>query len=105
HRRIETPISVDTWRAEVARQAYEVGAVMGNDISGFGDPDYLSVSAAAGAAVVATHIRLTPRVRNPEPHYDDVVKEVCGFLVERARGAEAAGIPSDSIVLDAGLER
>jgi dihydropteroate synthase len=102
--RFDRPISVDTWRASVAAAAYEVGAVMGNDISGFGDADYLAVAAKHDAAVVATHIRLQPRVPDPEPHYDDVVVEVRDFLVERARRAEAAGIPSDRIVIDAGLD-
>ena len=106
HARIDVPLSVDTWRAEVARQAYAAGAVVGNDISGFADPDYLDVSAAAGATVVATHIRLAPRVRDPEPEYpdDDVVTAVSDFLVERAHRAEAAGIPAERIVLDAGLD-
>ncbi|HEX4865521.1 MAG TPA: dihydropteroate synthase, partial [Acidimicrobiales bacterium] len=58
HKRFDVPLSVDTWRASVAAESYRAGAVMGNDISGFGDPDYLPVAAAAGAAVVATHIRL-----------------------------------------------
>ena len=102
--RFDLPISVDTWRASVAAAAYEVGAVMGNDISGFGDPDYLAVAAKHDATVVATHIRLQPRVADPEPHYDDVVAEVRDFLVDRARRAEAAGIPSDRIVIDAGLD-
>src|SRR4051812_31616686 len=104
HARIDVPLSVDTWRAEVARQAYAAGAVVGNDISGFGDPEYLPVSAGAGATVVATHIRLQPRVRDPEPHYDDVVKAVCEFLLERAERAEEAGIPPERIVLDGGLD-
>ena len=104
HTRIDVPLSVDTWRAEVARQAYAVGAVVGNDISGFADPDYLDVSAAAQATVVATHIRRAPRVPDPEPQYDDVVATVCDFLLDRARRAEHAGIPSDRIVLDAGLD-
>ena len=106
HARIDVPLSVDTWRAEVARQAYAAGAVVGNDISGFADPDYLRVSAEAGATVVATHIRLKPRVRDPEPEYPngDVVTAVSDFLLDRARRAEAAGIPADRIVLDAGLD-
>jgi dihydropteroate synthase len=81
HARIDVPLSIDTWRAEVARQAYAVGAVVGNDISGFGDPD-------------------------PEPRYDndDVVTAVCDFLVDRARRAADAGIPPERIVLDAGLD-
>ncbi|HVC70275.1 MAG TPA: dihydropteroate synthase [Acidimicrobiales bacterium] len=104
HARIDIPISVDTWRASVARAAYRAGAVMGNDISGFADPDYLPAAAEAGAAVVATHIRLAPRVRDPEPVYDDVLDAVRTFLVERAARATAAGISPDRIVLDAGLD-
>lgn len=106
HDRIDVPLSIDTWRAEVARQAYEAGAVVGNDISGFADPQYLDVAAKADATVVATHIRLAPRVRDPEPHYpnDDVVTAVAEFLVDRARRAEAAGILPSRIVLDAGLD-
>src|SRR5947209_8525551 len=102
--RFDVPISVDTWRAEVARGAYAAGAEIGNDISGFADPDYLRVSAKAGATVVATHIRLQPRVPDPEPHYSDVVAAVCEFLAERAGRAESAGIPAERIVVDAGLD-
>ena len=104
HQRFDVPISVDTWRASVAGAAYRVGAVMGNDISGFADPAYLSVAAEAGAAVVATHIRLAPRVADPSPRYDDVVAEVAAFLCSRAQRAAAAGIAPDKIVLDAGLD-
>jgi dihydropteroate synthase len=102
--RFDVPVSVDTWRATVAEAAFAAGACVGNDISGFADPDYLSVAAKAGATVVATHIRLAPRVPDPEPHYDDVVAAVCDFLVARARAAEDLGITPDRIVLDAGLD-
>jgi len=102
--RLDIPLSVDTWRASVAKQAYEVGAVVGNDISGFADPDYLPAAAAAGATVVATHIRLGPRIPDPAPFYEDVVHEVSSFLIERADRARAAGLTSDRIVLDAGLD-
>lgn len=104
HARFDLPISVDTWRASVAAEAYARGAVVGNDISGFADPDYLAAASAAGATVVATHIRLAPRVPDPEPHYDDVVVAVGEFLIDRARRAEAAGIPAERIILDAGLD-
>ena len=106
HARFDLPLSVDTWRASVAKAAFDAGAVLGNDISGFADPDYLPVAAAAGATVVATHIRLGPRIPDPEPEYDggDVVGAVCDFLVHRAQSAEAAGIPPERIVLDAGLD-
>jgi dihydropteroate synthase len=102
--RFDVPLSVDTWRAVVAEAAYAAGAVVGNDISGFADPSYLDVAAAAGASVVATHIRLAPRVPDPEPAYTDVVGEVCEFLSERARWAEAKGIGSERVVVDAGLD-
>lgn len=102
--RFDVPLSVDTWRATVAAEAYRAGAVIGNDISGFADPGYLPAAAAAGATVIATHIRLQPRVADPDPHYDDVVGDVADFLVERAGWAEAAGIPPDRIVIDAGLD-
>src|ERR1700731_4081558 len=55
--RFDVPVSVDTWRANVAAASFAVGACMGNDISGFADPQYLNVAAAAKASVVATHIR------------------------------------------------
>jgi dihydropteroate synthase len=103
-RRFDVPISVDTWRASVAAAAYGVGAVIGNDISGFADPGYLDAAARAGAAVVATHIRLAPRVADPDPHYDDVVAEVAGFLTDRAERALAAGIAPERVVVDAGLD-
>jgi dihydropteroate synthase len=105
HARFDLPLSVDTWRAEVARQAFAAGAVVGNDISGFADAAYLGVAAEAGASVVATHIRLRPRVADPEPEYPEgVVPSVRDFLVERARRAEAAGIPPERVIVDAGLD-
>jgi dihydropteroate synthase len=104
HERFDVPISVDTWRASVLDAACAAGAVVGNDISGFADPDYLSVAAAHQATVVATHIRLRPRVADPDPHYDDLVGEVTAFLLERARRAEVAGLAPEQIVLDAGLD-
>jgi dihydropteroate synthase len=102
--RFDLPLSVDTWRASVARACFEAGAVVGNDISGFADPAYLPTCAEFGASVVATHIRLAPRVPDPEPVYDDVVVEVCDFLAERARRAEEAGIAPERIMVDAGLD-
>jgi dihydropteroate synthase len=102
--RFDAPVSVDTWRASVARASYAEGALMGNDISGFADPDYLAAAAEYGAAVVATHIRLAPRVADPDPQYGDLVVDVSDFLVERAERAEAAGVPAERIVLDAGLD-
>ncbi|MCG9476986.1 MAG: dihydropteroate synthase [Actinomycetia bacterium] len=102
--RFDLPLSVDTWRASVAKSCFEAGACIGNDISGFADPDYLNVCSAAGASVVATHIRLAPRVPDPDPQYDDVVLAVCEFLADRAERARLAGIPRERIMVDAGLD-
>jgi dihydropteroate synthase len=102
--RLDVPLSVDTWRAPVLDAACAAGAEVGNDISGFADPDYLSVAARHGATVVATHIRLRPRVPDPDPEYDDLVSDVTTFLQDRATRAEAAGLDPARIVLDAGLD-
>jgi dihydropteroate synthase len=102
--RFDVALSVDTWRASVARQAYRAGAVVGNDISGFADPDYLPAAVEAGATVVATHIRLGPRIPDPDPVYDDVVDAVATNLSLLTERALAAGITADRIVLDAGLD-
>ncbi len=102
--RFDVPVSVDTWRASVARACYAEGAVVGNDISGFADPDYLLAAAEHGATVVATHIRLAPRVPDPDPVYADLVGEVETALLERAARARAVGLGASRVVLDAGLD-
>ncbi len=102
--RFDVPVSVDTWRASVARACYAEGAVVGNDISGFADPDYLPAAAEHGATVVATHIRLAPRVPDPDPVYADLVGEVETALLERAARARAVGLGASRVVLDAGLD-
>jgi len=103
-RRFDVPISIDTWRASVAKACFEQGAVVGNDISGFADPEYLNVASAAGASVVATHIRLKPRVADPNPEYSNLMEDVTTFLLDRAARAQAAGIPKERIIIDAGLD-
>jgi dihydropteroate synthase len=102
--RFDIPISVDTFRASVAREAYRAGADIGNDISGFADPGYLPAASEAGASVVATHIRLGPRIPDPTPHYDNLIGDVRGFLELRSARAVAAGIAPERVMVDAGLD-
>src|SRR4051812_8115845 len=104
HARFDVPISCDTWRASVLDAACAAGAVVGNDISGFADPEYLTVAARHDASVIATHIRLAPRVPDPAPVYDDLVGDVRAFLLDRAQRAEAAGLAVEQIAIDAGLD-
>lgn len=103
--RFDVPLSIDTWRAGVLAEAVKAGACIANDISGFADPAYLTVASGFGASVVATHIRLAPRVADPAPEYPDgLVPTVLRFLADRAGQARAAGIPPERIMVDAGLD-
>ena len=102
--RFDVPISVDTWNPVVLREALAAGADVGNDISGFAHPDYLPICAEFGASVVATHIRLGPRIPDPEPVYDDLLVAVRALLADRARAALDAGIPHERIMVDDGLD-
>lgn len=103
-RRFDVPLSVDTWRASVLEESIRAGVNVGNDISGFADPEYLPVASRGGASVVATHIRLAPRVPDPDPVYEDLVGDVVAFLADRAARAESCGIARQRIVIDAGLD-
>jgi len=102
--RFDIPISVDTFRASVLRESLNAGACVGNDISGFADPDFLPIAAASGASVVATHVRIGPRIPDPDPKYSNVRSDIVGFLRNRAEAACTAGIPAERIMVDAGLD-
>ena len=103
--RFDLPISVDTFRASVFEESCKVGANIGNDISGFADPEYLAVAARHAASVVAAHVRIGPRMPDPEPIYPDGVRaDVVAFLERRSQMALAAGIPHERIMVDAGLD-
>jgi dihydropteroate synthase len=98
------PISVDTTKAEVARQALDAGAAIINDISALGgDPEMPRVVAATGAGVVLMHMQGVPQTMQVNPHYDDVVREVYDFLARRVEWAEAQGIPRERIAIDPGI--
>ncbi|KLR62064.1 dihydropteroate synthase [Actinobacteria bacterium IMCC26207] len=102
--RFDLPISVDTWNPVVLRESLSAGASVGNDISGFAHPDYLPICAEFDASVVATHIRLGPRIPDPEPVYENLQVEVRAFLQGRAQAALAAGIPHQRIMVDDGMD-
>ncbi|MFC2095219.1 dihydropteroate synthase [Candidatus Bipolaricaulota bacterium] len=98
------PISVDTTKASVAESALKAGANIVNDISALRfDPAMAETISKAGAKVILMHMQGTPQTMQREPYYDDVVKEVHGFLMKRAGHAQAAGIPSERIILDPGI--
>ena len=98
------PISVDTTKAAVAVAALDAGATIVNDISaGRHDPDMLRVVAESGAGYVAMHMQGEPATMQDDPRYDDVVREVGDFLLERLDAAVAAGIAAGSLIADPGL--
>jgi dihydropteroate synthase len=96
-------VSVDTWRAPVARAALDSGAAMINDVSGLSDPDIADACAAAGAALVITHTRLAPKTKG-FPSYADVVEDVVAVLRERAGEARTRGVADEQLVFDPGID-
>ncbi len=98
------PVSIDTSKAEVARRAIGLGAVLVNDVTALrADPALAGVIADAGAYVCLMHMQGEPRTMQAEPRYDDVVAEVTAFLEDRLAAAVAAGIPEDNVCLDPGI--
>ncbi len=102
--RIDTPISIDTTKAEVAQRAVEAGASLVNDISALRfDPAMGETVAAAGVPVVLMHMKGTPKTMQQAPAYRDLIGEIKDFLSKRASVARDAGIAPDRIVVDPGL--
>lgn len=99
----EALLSVDTRKASVARDALAAGADVVNDIGAGTDPDMFGVVASAGAGMVLMHMRGEPKTMQADPHYDDVVAEVRGFLADRLEAAVAAGIDRDRLCADPGI--
>jgi len=100
---LDTIVSVDTSRAAVAMEALARGATMINDVRGGRDRELLDAVARSRAAICIMHMRGEPETMQDDPHYDDVVREVRDFLVERAAACRRAGIDGDRIVLDPGF--
>jgi dihydropteroate synthase len=102
--RVEVPLSVDTTKAEVARQAIAAGASIINDIQALAGEDGLAqIVAASGAGVVLMHMAGTPRTMQDDPRYDDVVAAVKEVLSTRIAAAEALGIARSRIAVDPGI--
>jgi len=97
------PVSIDTRHASVAQACVEVGAAIINDVAGFRDPAMVEVAAGCDAGIVVMHMLGTPETMQQAPRYDDVVREVGGFLLAQATVLEAAGVARERIVLDPGL--
>ena len=100
----ELPISIDTTRSEVACAALTAGASLVNDVSaGRDDEAMLDLVAERGASIALMHMQGTPKTMQNQPFYDDVVKEVLSFLLDRAGVAQRAGVARERILLDPGI--
>ena len=96
-------LSIDTRKRAVAERALEAGADIINDVSALGDDGMAEVAARARAGVVLMHMRGTPKTMQQAPVYDDVVGEVKAYLRKAIERAEAAGVSSESILIDPGI--
>ena len=98
------PVSIDTRNAEVMRRAADVGARIINDVSALAhDPASLEIVARTGLPVVLMHAQGDPRTMQANPTYADVVLDVYDMLEARIAACEAAGIPSERLIVDPGI--
>ena len=99
----DDPISVDTTKADVAKEVLKAGADIINDVSGLSDPEMLSVLQQTGSGYCLMHTQGIPKTMQDDPHYQDVVAEVFEFLKTRRQMMIDSGITPESIVVDPGL--
>ena len=103
YEKVDVPVSIDTYKLEVARAALEAGAGMINDITALSDERMGELAAERRVPVVLMHMQGTPATMQIEPKYDDVVGEVLEFLLGRAKRAGKSGISKDMIFIDPGI--
>lgn len=104
HEAVDVPLSVDTCKAEVARQACAAGAVVINDVSGLhAEPALGRVAAETGAGLIVMHMQGTPRTMQTHPRYDDLVGDLCRSLARSLWLAEEQGVPLSHTLIDPGF--
>jgi dihydropteroate synthase len=102
--RLQIPISVDTYKAEVARAALDAGAVIVNDISGLKfDPKLAAVAARGQAALILMHTRGRPSAMYEEASYDDLIGEVTTELTGSLQQALESGVSKERLIVDPGI--
>ena len=100
---LELPVSVDTSKPEVMREAIAAGAAMVNDVRALQAPGALAAVAGSQVAVCLMHMQGEPRTMQADPRYRDVVAEVHAFLAARVEACETAGIGRERVVVDPGF--
>ena len=102
--KLSVPVSIDTYKSEVAEAAIRAGAAMINDISALRfDSGMVNVVKEYDVPVVLMHMKGTPKDMQENPHYDDVMHEIISFLHERKEFAVNNGIDEEKIIVDPGI--
>ena len=97
-------ISIDTYKSPVAEAALDVGANLVNDISGLTfDEKMIDIVIARKVPVILMHMKGTPRSMQVDPHYDNVIEEICEFFKRKVKSAKNSGILDNMIILDPGI--
>ena len=103
-RQINIPISIDTVKSKVAKQALDAGASMINDISSFEkDPELADIAAKRNVPVIMMHMKGTPETMQVNPEYNDLIKEINDYFIQRVDYAVKKGIQKKNIILDPGI--
>jgi len=103
-RKIDVPISIDTTKAVVAREALNAGASIINDISALEkDPDMAVLAAKEDVPLILMHMKGTPETMQINPDYNDLIKEITDYLAQRVKFATEAGIKKERLILDPGI--
>jgi dihydropteroate synthase len=101
---VNVPISIDTYKSNVAQRAIEAGAEMINDISGLHfDPSLAQVAVKEDVPLVLMHIRGTPETMQKDVHYDSLFSEILQYLKDAVQRAESAGLDPRQIIIDPGI--
>jgi len=100
---IKVPLSIDTYKSDVAERALDEGAAMINDITALGDGSMAGIIARHQAGIVLMHMKGEPAHMQDRPEYDDVMEEIKGYLASAVKVAESAGIDPKSIAVDPGI--
>nr|WP_234824155.1 dihydropteroate synthase [Bremerella cremea] len=104
HEAVHIPLSIDTTKAAVAKEAISAGVEIINDISGLeADPEMVPLAVETGVGICAMHMQGTPQTMQDDPQYDDVVLDIFDYLQARYRQLRYAGIDRSKICLDPGI--
>lgn len=101
--RLSIPISIDTYKPVVARQACDAGVEIINDITGFASEEMRTLAAEKQCPVVVMHIKGEPRTMQQNPEYDDLISEVMAYLRDRIESLVEAGLPEELVFIDPGI--